>query len=217
MARFTISAEARITVCPDGYECFGRRLLPGGIADFAGNRPGVEKVISPKTDKIVERKITNLSKIWRSLIRIANITAVAGDAKIQSDVIRFCDEFGVPRFPEPSSSSTQENQILVSHVIEEAYIMRNAFSGADGNFIQGPKALDDAIKSEDFLRVAISGEHRSVDIEGALFGGWFDLINGLRAKPTACDFCGGLNVSRKKSRFCSDFCRDKHHKQILRS
>ena len=34
MANFTISAEARITLCPDGYECCGQRQASNGTVDF---------------------------------------------------------------------------------------------------------------------------------------------------------------------------------------
>lgn len=217
MANFTISAEARITLCPDGYECCGQRQVSNSTLDFVGGPRWNGKVIYPKTDDVVVRKITNLSKIWRSLIRIANITFVAGETKIEAEVLKFCEEFGVPRFPDESTTRMQLGSIRLSEVVGEAIKMRDAFLDANGNCIQGPKALDDAIQSTDFMRLAMFGEERSVDLEGALFAGWFDLVNVLREKPPACDFCGGLNVSRKKSRFCSDFCRDKHHKQLLRS
>lgn len=217
MTNFTISAEARITLCPDGYECCGQRQASNGTVDFVESPRWIDKVICPKTDKVVVRKITNLSNIWRSLIRIANITSVAGETKVEAEVLKFCKEFGVPRFPDESTAPTQLESIRLSEVVGEAIKMRDAFLNANGNFIQGPKALDDAIQSTDLLRLAMFGKDRSVDLEGALFAGWFDLVNALRKKPTACDFCRGLNVSRKKSRFCSDFCRDKHHKQILRS
>lgn len=217
MAPQTIAADARLLVCTDGYECFGRRRAAGGITREVDSVPGAVKVVAAKTQATHTVVVTRLSKPWKSLVRIANISDVAGEAKVLSEIVSFCNQFGLPVLGKPKITPKASSGVLVTDVLHEAKRLSNSIRSAKGDFAEAPEDVVAAFQVGVTVSLGLTGGHQTLTFEGSLLAAWFGLVNTKLPNYKGCDFCRGVNVSRYKARFCSDFCRDSHHKRILRS
>ena len=55
-----------------------------------------------------------------------------------------------------------------------------------------------------------------ISMDYILLAAWFGLVNSPVNPFRVCENCQGINVSRDKARFCSDYCRYNWNKEKLR-
>ena len=209
--------RAHLVVCPDGYEVQGRQRVKGGIADLMDKS---RKVVAPKSSAVAECVVDDLSDIWRSLIQIHNFSLVAREATIHRQVIHFCDRYGLPEAIDSASGRSRSCE-LISNVQLEAGRMSKAIVDCQEDYIELPNdvhaALDKAIGNSR----RVGGLVRSLTLKNVFLAGWlalaFRLVNKSQGDWGDCDFCGGLRFARAGSRFCSDYCRDRHKKKTTRA
>lgn len=213
MARAIIESEARLLVCRDGYEAFGRRRAKGGLASLSESSASV-KVVAAKTLNVEVVHELDASKIWKALIRIFNTSKVSGTPKVLSEIVLFCNQFGLPALEPMKMHSKKLPSVCVDDVLLEAKRLSDAISLAKGGDVDAPDYVVKAFQLGSTVSMTGIGGHQTLTIEGALLSAWFNLINSGPQEYKVCEFCGGLNVSRAKSRFCTDPCRDRYHKKV---
>ena len=99
--------------------------------------------------------------------------------------------------------------------------MSKAILDCQEDYIELPNdvhaALDKAIGNSR----RVGGLVRSLTLKNVFLAGWlalaFRLVNKSQGDWGDCDFCGGLRFARAGSRFCSDYCRDRHKKKTARA
>ncbi|MDA0892648.1 MAG: hypothetical protein O3C15_10065 [Proteobacteria bacterium] len=213
MARAIIESEARLLVCRDGYEAFGRRRAEGGLASLPESSASIN-VVAAKTLNLEVVYELDASKIWRSLIRIFNTSKVSGRPKVLSEVVRFCNQFGLPTLEPMKIRSKKLSSVCIDDLLLEAKRLSDAISLAGGGYVDAPDDVVKAFQLGSTVSMAGINGHQTLTIEGALLSAWFNLINSGPQEYRECEFCGGLNVSRAKSRFCTAPCRDRYHKKV---
>jgi len=217
MTARSIAVEAHLSVCPDGYECYGRAVSEGGIAWAREGVPGGIKVLASKTQENRLVVVSKLSTIWKSLVRIANVSEVSGPEKVRSELLKFTNQFGLLTLETTRQNTAPQQSIFIDSAVHESRRLVNAIRCARGNFVEMPADVLDAVEMGVTLSLGSIGGHQTLSIEGGLLAAWFDLANRRLPVRDDCAFCRGVNVSRLGSLFCSDYCRDRHHKKSLRS
>lgn len=211
-----LTVQACFSACPDGYEVQGRRAVKGGIGDLLGNS---HRVVVPKTRRSADSVCDDLTDIWRSLIRINNLSRVARESTVYAQIVRFCEQYGEYQHA-VSAARMRSRPMLVNTLLAEAQRMSEAIVAGQGDFVEMPRdvlsRLEDAIEQG----ITVTGCLVAVTLRCPVLAAWFGLSNRLANRAfddwRDCAFCGGVSFSRKRSRFCSDYCRDRYKKREMR-
>jgi len=212
----SIAVELEVWVCLAGYEMTAIDLPAGGIASLRTTSPEALPMVVPKDpEKMETRTITRISPIWRELVRLDNVRQVARQSKVHRMIVQFCEKYGMP-CKGLIALRTPVKEALVVEIVDEARRIVVAIKNAEDGAVEVPEDVMDAFQDGITFRFDGTAGEMFLTFTNTLLAAWFSLINSRVCPERVCEFCQGVNVARAGSDFCTDYCRDKHHKMKMR-
>ena len=211
-----------------GYEVVGldqKERIGGGIVDLDPEKqlraPSIRERPDPNQPgkrsrrHLVSDRQADLDVLWQKMVQIANLNRVAGRPKVHEACVRFCDEHGLPTQSRLLGQSI-DGRMLVADFVTECDAVARAILESEGRAVTAPNSIIRAFKGSETFSLVGTGGDLHLEISDVFLAAWFPLIRWGVSRLGVCAFCGGPNVGRLNSKFCSSYCRDRWHKRQSR-
>lgn len=212
--RYSGFLSIELEVCRAGYEVVGDRQGRSGIIVLNHEDRVLVPKVRPRNDDFKQIKDPNLRTVTRKLLAVHNAFQVAESSTVNARLTEFCNSYGVPHLPSDDCDASQA--INVPFVLSDIGALSNAVLDSEG----GPVEASDQVLGALANHIKVSGNKSkgllNLLIRNPLVAAWFHCINFEVSINPPCDFCNGPNLARAKSKFCSDYCRDRHKKELMK-
>lgn len=211
-----ISLELKVPVSTTGYQVIWPKVGKDGIASLDPNSPHAMAFLRAKPDaKNVLKEIRLTRSIWRDLVVVNNLLRVATPMKIHSQLIAFCDNYGLPFFG-VEGTVEDPTDVPVTYLLREAQLLSKFIEQAvDGN-VQYPEGIISRFNVTASVKMSKTNDVVTVTVRDPIVAAWLDLKTRVLEPKPPCRFCGGLNVARGGAGFCSSHCSNRWHKAKAR-
>lgn len=212
--RYSGFLAVELEVCVAGYEVVGDRQGRSGIIALNHEDRVLVPKVRPRSGDFKQVKDPNLRTITRKLVAVHNASRVAESSTVNARLTEFCDGYGVPQLPSDDCEAVQA--FNVPFVLSDIGALSSAILDSEGGPVEASDQVFDALENHIKVRGNKSKGVVNLLIRNPLLAAWFYCINSEVSPNPPCDFCNGPNLARAKSKFCSDYCRDRHKKELMK-
>ena len=208
--------ELEVPVSANGYQVIWPEVGKDGIASLDPNSPHAMAFLRAKPgSKEVLQRIRLTRSIWRDLVVVNNLLHVATPAKIRSQLVAFCDKYGLPYFG-VGDIEKDPAEVCAVHLLREARLLSEAIEQSGEGGIQYPLHMINRFNETACIRMDEIEGDMTVTVSDPIVAAWLDLKTRVFEPKPPCRFCGGLNVARGGAGFCSSHCSNRWHKAKAR-
>ena len=222
-----VSVDARI--CKDGYEIV--RIPAEGILRGLADTDGKVTMVVAKDGKEIESKrLTGvvLERAWNRLVMLHNVKRSSSESRYHRSVIEFVNRYGLFGSMLPYSGGFFDETNLDGDLDDvqlqmplrllegEVDEMVEAIEKRTDEFVEPTKGILGELLRDRTMTLTkdLAVEFSTGNI---LLAMWFALSRTPLPAYRSCGWCGGPNLARQKSRFCSSHCRSHSHKAQSKS